>query len=67
MNERDIHAAKARAEAVINGFQTPKMQQARDVLKLVEVLEVRNRQVNSLAEQLWKATVNNRDPFPGIF
>lgn len=67
MNECDIHAAKVRAESVINGFQTPKIQQARDVLKLVEVLEVRNRQVNSLAEQLQKATVNNRDPFRGIF
>lgn len=50
----NVQEAKERAEKVINGFTTPKLQQARDVIKLADLLEVRNKQVERLAAELQK-------------
>lgn len=38
LNEQQIEEAKKRAEEVVNGFTTIKMQQARDALVLKEQL-----------------------------
>lgn len=65
MTPKQIEDAKARAEAVINGFKTPSMQIARDAEKLAALLLVRERQVAALAEQVAKK--KQADSLGGIF
>lgn len=54
LNEKQIAEAKERAEQVVNGFTTIKMQQARDALSLAETLQLRNKQLANLIEELKK-------------
>lgn len=54
LNEQQIEEAKKRAEEVVNGFTTIKMQQARDALSLAETLQLRNKQLANLVEEIKK-------------
>lgn len=54
LNEQQIEEAKDRADQVVNGFATVKMQQARDALSLAETLQLRNKQLANLLEEIKK-------------
>lgn len=44
MNQADIDEAKRLAQKAVDGFVTPKLRQARDVLRLAKALEEAQRQ-----------------------
>lgn len=77
MDDEQIQAAKRDAQAVVDGFVTPKARQAQNVLRLAAVLELRNRQFEKLRveiakreaiDRLKRAGVKGGDsPFAGIF
>lgn len=52
LNEQQIEEDKKRAEEVVNGFTTIKMQQARDALSLAETIQLRNKQLANLVEEI---------------
>lgn len=66
LNEQQITEAKERAEQVVNGFATIRMQQARDALSLAETLQLRNKQLAALMEKLEKRN-SGKDGFGDIF
>lgn len=65
LNEQQVEEAKKRAEEVVNGFTTIKMQQARDAVSLAETLQLRNKQLAKLMEELKKRP--NSGGFDDIF
>lgn len=52
LNEEQIAQAKERAEQVVNGFTKVRDQQARDALSLAEPLQLRNKQLANLVEEI---------------
>ncbi len=52
MDKEQIQAAKERAEQVVNGFKRVSDQNARDALNLAKLVELRNKQVESLVKRL---------------
>lgn len=54
LNEQQIEEAKKRAEEVVNGFTTIKMQRSRDALSLAETIQLRNKQLANLVEEIKK-------------
>ena len=67
MTVKQIEEAKARAQAIVDGFKTPSQQCARDAARLAEQLLARERQVTALAERVSVAERSKLDPFGGIF
>ena len=54
LNEQQIEEAKKRAEEVVNGFTTIKMQQELDAISLAETIQLRNKQLANLVEEIKK-------------
>ena len=68
MTPDQITAAKTRAQEVVNGFKAPRVQQARDAVRLAETLQLRNRQIARLREEMRYSSPNNIPDFlKGIF
>jgi hypothetical protein len=59
LNEQQIAEAKLRGEQVVNGFTRVRDQQARDVINLVETLELRNKQLDALLKSLKESGAKN--------
>lgn len=64
MTPEEFATAERAAAEVVNGFKTPKERNARDVLRLVSLVRVRERQIESLRAELEAA--RGADPFRNL-
>lgn len=67
MTIKQIEEARARAQAVVDGFKMPNQQNARDAAKLAEQLIARERQVATLAQRLAAKDRMKGSPLDSIF
>ena len=52
MTPEEIQAALERAQDIVNGFRTPNQRCARDAVRLAELCQVREKQINALRLKL---------------
>ena len=63
MDKDQIAAAKARAAEVVNGFKRVTEQNARDAMKLVEALELRDRQISAMKKRMLADALTNASKY----
>jgi len=67
MTPEQIQKAKARAEEVVDGFRSPKNQNARDALNLAKALQQLHKTNDALYKRLNDLEENKTENFDDIF